>query len=141
MIISETIIELVEQHARGTDIFLVEVTVTPGNVIRVHVDSPEGISIDQCVKMSRFLNGQLDRDVEDYSLEVSSPGLGAPFRVKQQYEKNTGRKVEVILTDGSRQEGKLESVTQETIVLKVKGKDHEIRFDEIKKTKTIISFN
>lgn len=141
MITSETIIELVEQHIRGTDIFLVEVVVKPGNAIRVHVDRPEGISIDQCVKISRFLNEQLDRDVEDYSLEVSSPGLGAPFRVKQQYEKNTGRYVEVIQTDGSRQEGKLESVTQETIVLKVKGKDREIRFDEIKKTKAIISFN
>ena len=141
MITSETIIELVEQHIRGTDIFLVEVVVKPGNAIRVHVDRPEGISIDQCVKISRFLNEQLDRDVEDYSLEVSSPGLGAPFRVKQQYEKNTGRYVEVIQTDGRRQEGKLESVTQETIVLKVKGKDREIRFDEIKKTKAIISFN
>jgi ribosome maturation factor RimP len=141
MITDEAIKALVEQHIRGTDIFLVEVTVKSGNAIRVHVDRPEGISIDQCVKISRFLNEQLDRDVEDYSLEVSSPGVGTPFRVKQQYEKNRGHKIEVILTDGSRQDGKLESVSQDAIVLKVKGKDREIRFDEIKKTKAIISFN
>ena len=141
MITSEAIIELVEEHVGGTDIFLVEVVVKPGNAIRVHVDRPEGISIDQCVKISRFLNEQLDRDVEDYSLEVSSPGLGAPLRVKQQYEKNIGRRIEIYLSDGSREEGILESVKLETILLKVKGKDHEIRFDDIKKAKAIISFN
>ena len=65
MITSETIIELVEQHIRGTDIFLVEVVVKPGNAIRVHVDRPEGISIDQCVKISRFLIEQLDRGLKD----------------------------------------------------------------------------
>ena len=84
MITEEKIRKLVEGHIRESGIFLVEVMVKPGNVIRVHVDTPEGISIKRCVEISRFINGQLDRDVEDYSLEVSSPGVGAPFRVKQQ---------------------------------------------------------
>lgn len=141
MITEKNIAELVEQQIGGSDIFLVEVVVKHGNAIRVHVDRPEGISIDECVKISRYLNEQLDRDVEDYSLEVSSPGLGSPFRVKQQYEKNTGRRVEVILTDGSREEGKLESVSDKSIVLKIKDMDLEIAFDEIKKAKAIISFN
>jgi ribosome maturation factor RimP len=79
--------------------------------------------------------------VEDYSLEVSSPGLGSPFRVKQQYEKNTGRLVEVTLTDGKRQEGELESVSDQAIVLTMKGRKREIRFDEIIKTRTVISFS
>ena len=82
MITAEGITELVEQHIKGTETFLVEVLVKAGNAIRVHVDTPEGISIDQCVAISRFLNESLDRDVEDYSLEVSSPGLGAAFKVK-----------------------------------------------------------
>jgi ribosome maturation factor RimP len=141
MIKSETIVKLVEQHIQGTDLFLVEVDVKSGNAIRVHVDSPEGISIDECVKISRFLNDQLDRDVEDYSLEVSSPGLGAPFRVKQQYEKNTGRLVEVSLVDGTRFEGTIKGVSDETIIFGVKGSIREIGFSEIKKTRIIISFN
>jgi ribosome maturation factor RimP len=141
MITNEMIIKLVEQHIQGTDLFLVGVDVKPGNAIRVHVDSPEGISIDKCVKISRFLNDQLDRDVEDYSLEVSSPGLGAPFRVKQQYEKNTGRMVEVSLVDGTRFEGTIEGVSDETIIFGVKGSVKEIGFSEIKKARIVISFN
>lgn len=141
MITDEKIIELVQQQIQETDIFLVEAVVKPGNMIRVHVDRPEGISIDECVRISRFLNGELDRDVEDFSLEVSSPGVSEPFKVKQQYEKNVGRTIEVRLEDGDRLEGKLESVAEEAIVLLVKGKQQEVPFEEIVKAKTIISFN
>jgi ribosome maturation factor RimP len=141
MITDEKIIKLVQKHIQETDIFLVEAVVKPGNMIRVHVDRPEGISIDECVGISRFLNGELDRDEEDFSLEVSSPGISAPFKVKQQYEKNVGRTIEVRLDDGDRLEGKLESVAEKAIVLSVKGKQQEIPFEEIVKAKTIISFN
>ncbi|TFH26547.1 MAG: ribosome assembly cofactor RimP [Bacteroidia bacterium] len=125
----------------GTEIFLVEVLVKPGNVITVHVDMPEGISIDECVKISRYLNESLDRDVEDYSLEVSSPGLSGAFKVKQQYEKNLGGDIEVLYADGIKVKGKLQKVSDEGVVLYVQGDDVEIRFEEIKKAKTIISFN
>lgn len=141
MITEERIISLVEQVTEGTGIFLVEVLVKPGNTIRVHVDTSEGISIDQCVRISRFLNEQLDRDTEDFSLEVSSPGVGTPFRVMQQYEKNCGRKVEVTLNDGKRLEGKLEGVEGEEITLNVKGMEQVVLLSDIKKTKAIISFN
>ncbi len=141
MITDEAIIELVEQQIQGTDIFLVEVAVKSGNAIRVYLDRPEGISIDECVKLSRQVNEMLDRDVEDYSLEVSSPGLGAPFRVKQQYEKNTGRSIDVLLSDGIRISGKIKSVSDRGIILQMKGKDKEIEFGEIKTSKAIISFN
>ena len=130
-----------EEHIRETEIFLVEVTVKSGNAIRVHVDRPDGISIDECVGISRYLNQELDRDVEDYSLEVSSPGLGSPFRVKQQYDKNLGRKIEVLLNEGERISGVLNSVTEGGIVLQIKGSDKDISFEEIKTAKTIISFN
>ena len=141
MITSERIITLVEEHIRETEIFLVEVTVRPGNAIRIHVDKPDGISIDECVGISRFLNNQLDRDVEDYSLEVSSPGLGSSFRVKQQYDKNLGRKIEVLLTEGERLSGVLKSIADEGILLQIKGSDKDIKFEDIKEAKTIISFN
>lgn len=141
MITQERVIELVKQHIQGTDIFLVEVVVKPGNLIRVHVDRPEGITIEECVKVSRFLNGQMDREVEDFSLEVSSPGVGAPFKVKQQYEKNIGRTIEVRLGDGDRQEGRLEKVADNAIILNVKGVEQNILLQDIVKAKTIISFN
>jgi ribosome maturation factor RimP len=141
MITTESITELVRQHIEGTEIFLVEVNVKSGNVIRVHVDKPEGVSIDECVKVSRFLNESLDRDVEDYSMEVSSPGLSGAFKVKQQYEKNMGRDIEVLYTDGIKISGKLISVSDEGVVVVVDGDNEEIRFDEIKTAKTIVTFN
>ena len=141
MITTESITELIEQHLEGSDIFLVEVAVKPGNAIRVHVDKVEGISINECVKISRFLNESLDRDVEDYSMEVSSPGLSGSFKVRQQYEKNLGSSIEVLYTDGIKVNGKLESVSDTGIVLTVNGDEEVIRFDEIKTAKAIISFN
>ncbi len=141
MITDKQIIEFVQQHIQGSDIFLVEAVVKPGNLIRVHVDRPEGITIEECVNISRFLNTQLDREVEDFSLEVSSPGVSSPFKVKQQYEKNVGRNIEVRLGDGDRLEGKLERVAENAITLNIKGVEQDILFQDIVKAKTIISFN
>ena len=141
MITTEHISDLVLLHIEGTEIFLVEVLVKSGNSVSVHVDRPEGISIDECVKISRYLNESLDRDVEDYSLEVSSPGLSGAFIVKQQYEKNLGRDIEVLYTDGIKVKGKLKKVSDEGVVLNVQGDEEEISFEEIKTAKAIISFN
>jgi len=141
MITTEHITELITNHIQGSDIFLVDVVVKPGNVIRIHVDTPEGISIDECVKISRFVNESLDRDTEDYSLEVSSPGLRGNFVVKQQYEKNLGREIEVLYTDGIKIRGKLVALSENGIVLHEKGDDMEIDFEEIKTAKAVIAFN
>jgi len=141
MITTETIKRLVTECTEGTDIFLVDVVVKPGNSVIVHVDRPEGISIHECVKITRFINGSLDRDVEDFSLEVSSPGLGGAFRVRQQYEKNIGHDIEVLYTDGIKVQGRLESVSDQGITLLMKGNEKEIGFEEIKTAKAIISFN
>lgn len=141
MITKETIEGLLEKHLEGRDVFVVEVKVGSANDIRVHVDTPDGISIDSCAGISRYLNEALDREVEDYALQVSSPGLSSPFRVKQQYEKNTGRRVEILLNDGEKLEGILEKVDAESILIKKKGTEEEIPFEEIKKTKILLSFN
>ncbi|MGW8315812.1 MAG: ribosome assembly cofactor RimP [Bacteroidales bacterium] len=141
MITEESVKNIVEQHIQGTEVFLVDVVVRPGNLIRVQVDRPEGISIDECVGISRHLNRELDRDVEDFSLEVSSPGIGVPFRVKQQYEKNIGRDIEVVLEDGTRTKGKLESVTGDGITVTGKKGTLTLGFNEIKSAREIISFS
>jgi len=155
MIDKEQVTGLVKKTIEGTDLFLVEISVKSGNNIQVLVDSPEGVSIDRCVEISRFLNEQMDREVEDYSLEVSSPGLGAPFRVRQQYEKNIGHDVEVVMKNGIKKKGELLVVKEDSIVIRTTEKvapegsqkkmraiavEKEIKLNEIKTTKAVISF-
>ena len=153
MITQEQIESLVSQKIEGTEIFFVEVQINPGNFILIHLDKPEGISIDECVLISRFINANLDREVEDYELEVSSPGLGHSFKVKEQYLKNIGRGVEIILKDGKKLNGKLLNYSGQSIELEILVKDivnrknkklvpEKIRLDinTIKSTKAIISF-
>ena len=141
MISENRIVSLVEQHIKGTEIFLVEVRVKSGNTVRVHVDKPAGISIEECAEISRYLNRNLDREEEDYSLEVSSPGIGVPFKVKQQYEKNIGHEIDVVRTDGTRMEGMVESVTVDGITLTTKKGNVVLSFSEIKSAREIIKFS
>ena len=115
--------EIIESHLREIlspgDIFLVEVKVDSSSKIRVHIDKMEGISIDDCVGISRELEGRLDRDEEDFALEVSSPGLDAPFRVREQYDKNMGNMVSVQCKDGSKVLGILKEVGDEQVLLEI----------------------
>ncbi len=153
--ISTTLVrELAEKKLEDTDNYLVEVTVSAMNKIRVTIDNFKGISIQECVEVSRFIEEQLDRETEDYELEVSSPGLDQPFKVLQQYKKYCGREVEVKFIDGQKTEGKLVSANKNEIEIeqavkeKVEGqkgkqlvtKKSIIPFDKIKETKIIIKF-
>lgn len=110
MIDKQTVADIVGQAIEGTDIFVVDVRVTPANEITVEIDSPEGLDIDTCAAITRRLNEALDRDVEDYSLEVGSAGLTSPFRVAGQYLKNIGNDVEVLTRDGRKLKGTLTEV-------------------------------
>jgi ribosome maturation factor RimP len=155
MIDKKIVEKLVSEHIEGTALFLVEVIVGSGNNIQVLIDSFEGVSIDRCVEISRFLNDRMDREEQDYSLEVSSPGIGSPLRVRQQFEKNVGRDIEVVLFDGSKKRGKLLKIEGEKMEMEVVEKiavkgnpkkkksvrtNIEIEFKEIKTTKAVISF-
>jgi len=138
----------------GTDMFIVELSVKPGNKIEILVDRDSGLALEDCLSVSRHVEGNLDRELEDYSLDVSSPGVGKPLRLKRQYVKNVGRTVNVKRTDGTIVEGVLVSSDEEKIVVhtrtkeEVEGKkgkkwverDEEIAFDTISETKIVISF-
>ena len=127
--------------------FLVELRINPTNNIKVFLDSDTGISIDQCVKHNRLLYKQLEETGwfpdGNFSLEVSSPGLDEPLKLLRQYQKNTGRKVELILKNGETHVGKLLSVSADGVLLEeTKGKNkkkeliqHQFTFDNIKTTK------
>ena len=111
MIDKEKVVELVEQAIAGTDAYVVDVTVSGDNDIVVELDASTGVDLDFCTEVSRKLNEALDRDVEDYSLEVGSASLSAPFKVRQQYEKHIGDDVDVLTRDGRKLKGALTSVS------------------------------
>ena len=154
MIQKKTIRKLVEEKIEGTDCFIVDITVGAGNAIRVLLDKDSGTSITDCVAVSRHIEGNLDREEEDFELSVMSPGLDYPLSSERQYRKNIGREVKVTTQEGKVFKGELVVVDSKGILLtsrtkeRIEGRkakqwvDHEDRleFNEIKETKIIISF-
>jgi ribosome maturation factor RimP len=134
--------------------FLVDIQVDDDNKIVVEIDHKDGVVINDCVSLSEFINDNLDRDKEDYELEVGSTGLGQPFKVPQQYVINIGEEVEVLDKDGKKVKGILKAVDGSNFTVtvnekvKVEGKkrpvkmdvDHTYDMNEVKYTKYIIRF-
>jgi ribosome maturation factor RimP len=147
MITESTVRSLVEEKLEDTDMFIVSVKVLPGNKIRVYVDAVDGLNVKDCVSVSRHIEGNLDREVEDYELEVSSSGLTEPFQHPLQYKKNVGRTVKVVTADGNVFKGELVAFDMDKITLQPekKKKKEEVEplifpLNEIKEAKTVISF-
>jgi ribosome maturation factor RimP len=134
------------------EVFLVEVRIKPTNNVKVFLDADKGMSLDKLIQYNRRLYKDLEESSffpgNDFSLEVSSPGLDEPLKLRRQYLKNIGRFVEVTLTDGTRIEGKLLTAAEDEIIVeeeKGKGKkkevvQHTIAFINIKSTKIQIKF-
>ena len=124
MLAKGIVYQLVREDLAGTDCFIVDVQVKPDNVIIVEIDNKEGVDIDRCVSLHRFIESHLDRDTEDYELEVGSAGITSPFKVIEQYQKNIGNEVEVLTKAGMKLNGILKSVSDDkfviTIIKKVK---------------------
>jgi ribosome maturation factor RimP len=148
MIEKQKIQVLVEEYAKENGLFLVSVKVSSSNRITVLADKNDGITIDEIAGIHRHIENALDRDTEDFELQVSSPGLDLPFGVLEQYYKNEGRKVEVVDNEGTKYTGKLKNVTAGGFELesefKVKGKAMELKdisfnFEQIKTTRVILT--
>ena len=154
MINKETVKQLVNEKIADTDYFLVDVVVSPSNAITVEIDTQDGVNVGFCAELSRHIESQLDREVEDYELEVGSAGLTSPFKVVEQYLKNIGNEVEVLTKDDKKISGVLTEVASETFTLEIekmvkkegakrKVLENEtllINFDSVKYTKYIIKF-
>lgn len=154
MFSKEKIQELVEQHIRSFNGFLVDIVVSGNNKFLVEVDSPEGISIGQCEELNRYLNKMLDNENNEFELTVSSPGLERPFKVLEQYRKNINRELRVRTIDGKEYQALLTNVSEGGIALRQKVKEMpegkkkkewvekniELPFTEIKEAKIIITF-
>jgi ribosome maturation factor RimP len=123
MITPEQVRKIAEEYIAGTEKFIVDVAVNSGNRIIVEIDSPRGININDCTAAHRFIESKLDRNVEDFELTVSSPGLEEPFKILKQYRKNTGRMVRVVHKTGIVTEGELAKADDEGIEIYVKKKE------------------
>ncbi|MGI6222718.1 MAG: ribosome assembly cofactor RimP [Prevotella sp.] len=154
MIDKNVVKSLAEEWLKDKEYFLVDVEVTPDDRIVVEIDHADGVWIEDCADLSRYIESRLNRDEEDYELEVGSAGLGQPFKVAQQYVNCIGKEVEVLTADGKKVRGILKSVDGTKFVVTVKEKvkvegkkrpqmmdvDHEFDMNEVKYTKYQISF-
>ncbi len=154
MIEKSTVNQIVEEWLQGKDYFVVDVEISSDNKILVEIDHAEGVWIEDCVDLSRFIESKLNRDEEDYELEVGSAGIGQPFKVLQQYYIHIGCEVEILTNGGVKFTGILKDADEDKFVVTVKKKvkeegakrpkivDEDLTFtyDEIKYTKYLISF-
>lgn len=146
MALNEEIKALTERHLASPEHFVVDVVVSerggPRKVI-VMVDGDQGITIDQCGDLNRALSEELDRTdwfKDSYMLEVGTPGLDHPLKLKRQYRKNTGRQLKVVKSDGSVVKGRLKSVEEDGIVMEVGEESASVGFSEIRKAFVQVSF-
>ena len=155
MIDKNVVENLVNQWLEDKDYFLVDIEISSDDRIVVEIDHADGVWIEDCVQLSRFIEEHLNRDDEDYELEVGSAGLGQPFKVKQQYVNFIGKEVEVLDADGKKLKGVLKAVEDNddfttTVKEKVKKEgakrptiedvDKTFNINSVKYTKYLISF-
>ncbi|MFA5417150.1 MAG: ribosome assembly cofactor RimP [Bacteroidales bacterium] len=115
MIKKEKIVALANGFLEGSDRFVVEVNTNAENRILVFIDSDSGVFIEHCIALSKYIESQLDRETEDFELNVSSSGVGQPFTMLRQYQKYIGKAVQIKLTDGTQIKGLLKSATEAQI--------------------------
>ena len=154
MIDKDVVKKIVDEWLQDKDYFLVGVEISLDDKIVVEIDHADGVWIEDCVELSKYIENCLNRDEEDYELEVGSAGLGQPFKVPQQYVNFIGKEVEVLDADGMKEKGLLKSVKGNEFVVtvrekvKIEGKkrpvlqdvDHTYQMDKVKYTKYLISF-
>ena len=154
MIERNTVKTVVEEWLSGNDYFIVDVTFTPDDRIVVEIDHADGVWIEDCAELSRFMQERLGDELGDYELEVGSAGIGQPFKVEQQYLNHIGKDVEVLDAEGKKVQGVLKQVDGRNFVVTVKEKqklegkkrpqlvdvDKTFNMDNIKYTKYLLSF-
>ncbi|MBQ7180808.1 MAG: ribosome assembly cofactor RimP [Bacteroidaceae bacterium] len=119
MIEKNTVLNVVNEWLAGKDYFLVDLSVSDDDRIVVVIDHADGVWIEDCADLSRYIETRINREEEDYELEVGSAGLGQPFRVRRQYEIHIGKPVETQTTDGNKYRGILNAVDESGFVLTV----------------------
>lgn len=155
MITKETIKTLVEEWLKKGDYFLVDIQMdSADDRIVIEIDCADGVWIEDCAELSRFLQERVGEELGDYELEVGSAGLGQPFKVEQQYVNHVGDQVEVVTADGKKVTGVLKSVDGRSFVVSTQEKqvpegkkrpvkvdvDREYSMDDVKSTRYLLAF-
>ena len=150
MITEKQINKLIDEHFEGGEFFLVDLVIKPGNHISVFIDGDNRVTIEACRRLSRFLEDNLDREAEDFDLTVSSAGADRPLKLPRQYKKNIGNELELITKSGEKIAGRvLTSDDQGVEIERLPEKKSKVspeklivqlKFDEIKSAKEVISF-
>jgi len=154
MINKDVVKTFVEEWLQGNDYFLVDIIFGADDRIVIEIDHADGVWIEDCAELSRFLQEKMGEELGDYELEVGSAGIGQPFKVEQQYKNHIGDEVEVLQQDGQKQKGILKAVDgrQFTITVQekqmVEGKkrpvmvdiDKNYSMDEVKSVKYLLAF-
>lgn len=154
MINKDRVKAIVDEWLNGKDYFLTDLSISEDDRIVVEIDHREGVWIDDCVLLSKHIEERLNRDDEDYELEVGSAGLGQPFKVLRQYENHIGKKVETLTKDGRKYTGTLTQVNDEGFTLsvmekireegmkrpKMMAREHTFRFEDVKQARYAIDF-
>ena len=154
MIEKEIVKGIVDEFLANSTNYLVNIDMKPDNTIVVEIDNDQSVSIDDCISLSKFIESKLDRNIEDYELEVGSAGIGQPFKILRQYLKNVGNEVEVLTKKGVKHTGVLKSADAEAFVLTVEKQvkpegakrkvtveeDLTFPYSEVKHTKYLIRF-
>lgn len=117
MIEAKRVVDIAEKHLQGSDIFVVECKVSPMGEIELLIDSDTAVKLEDCAALNRAIEGELDREVEDFALMVASAGIGSELKLIRQYRKIVGQSVEVLLNDGIKILAKLDEVTDDGIVV------------------------
>jgi ribosome maturation factor RimP len=154
MIEKSIVYQIVEEWLKDKDYFIVDVKVNSDDKVEVEIDHADGVWIEDCADLSRFIEDHLDRDTEDYELEVGSAGIGQPFKVLQQYLIHIGSDVEVMTLGGQKIVGVLKAADEQKFTITVQKRikeegdkrpkltdvDETFGYEEIKYTKYLISF-
>lgn len=154
MIDKNAVKTIVEEWLQGNEYFLVDVSMEPDNRIVVEIDHADGVWIEDCAELSRYIQERLGAELDDYELEVGSAGIGQPFKVPEQYAIHIGKEVEVMTAEGKKVQGVLKSIDGAEFVVTVKEKqriegkkrpvivdvDKTFNMDNVKYTKYLLSF-
>ncbi|MDR1791997.1 MAG: ribosome assembly cofactor RimP [Bacteroidales bacterium] len=143
-----TISRLAEAAIADTSMFVGEIKIKPNNLIFVILDGDDGVTVADCIKVSRYIESHLDREEEDFELQVSSFGIGQPLKLPRQYKKNIGRKISIETEDGNIDKGRLIFADDQKISIEIAGKkkkdlpsQKEYLLSAVKKAKIEIEFN
>lgn len=154
MIDIKTLKDIVNDWLKGKDYFLTDLTISQDDRIVVEIDHKEGVWIDDCVDLSKYIESHLNSDEDNYELEVGSAGIGQPFKVVQQYINHIGDEVEIVTLKGEKLKGTLKAADEHQFTAGIKKKikpegakrpkmveeDVTYAYDDVKSVKYIISF-